>query len=67
MHNEINELRKRLDKLAANSSKATPSTTSSPFSLEIQHASLPASFHMPTMTVYEGKVDPQDHLDAFND
>ena len=35
VHDEINELRKRLDKLAAKSSEATPSTTSSPFSLEI--------------------------------
>ena len=22
---------------------------------------------MPTMATYEGKTDPQDHLDAFND
>ena len=35
MHDEINELKKRLDKLAAKSSKAIPSTTSLPFSLEI--------------------------------
>ena len=35
VHDEINELRKRLDKLAAKSSEATPSSTSSPFSLEI--------------------------------
>ena len=67
MHNEINELQKRLDKLAAKSSEATPSTTSSPFSLEIQQAPLPTGFRMPTMTTYEGKTNPQDHLDAFND
>ena len=60
IHNEINELRKQLDKLAA-------STTSSPFSLEIQQASLPTSFRMPTIMMYKGKTDPQDHLDAFND
>ena len=36
MHDEINELRKHLDKLAAKISKAAPSTTSSHFSLEIQ-------------------------------
>ena len=66
VHDKINELRQRLDKLAAKSSKATPSSTSSPFSLEIQQASLPARFRMPTMTTYEGKIDPQDHLDAFN-
>ena len=56
-----------LDKLAAKSSEATPSTTNSPFSIEIQQASLPIGFRMPTMTTYEGKTDPQDHLDAFND
>ena len=67
MHDEINELRKRLDKLAAKSSETTPSTTSSHFSLEIQQAPLPVSFRMPNMTTYEGKTDPQDHLDAFND
>ena len=36
VHDEINELQKRLDKLAAKSSEAAPSTTSSPFSIEIQ-------------------------------
>ena len=66
MHDEINELKKRLDKLAAKSSEATPSTTSSPFSLEIQLALLPTSFPMPTMMTYEGKTDPQDHLNIFN-
>ena len=66
-HDEINELRKRLDKLAAKSSEVAPSTTSSPFSLEIQQAPLPTSFRMPTIMTYEGKIDPQDHLDAFND
>ena len=67
MHDEINELQKRLDKLAAKSSEATPSTTSSSFSLEIQQAPLPTGFRMPTMTTYEGKTNPQEHLDKFND
>ena len=67
MHDEINELRKRLDKLVAKSLEATPSTTSSSFSLGIQQAPLPTGFRMPTMTTYEGKTDPQDHIDAFND
>ena len=35
LHDEINELRKRLDKLAAKNSEAIPSNISSPFSLEI--------------------------------
>ena len=67
MHDEINELQKRLDKLVAKSSEATPSTTSLPFNLEIQQAPLPMGFCMPTMTTYEGKTDAQDHLDVFND
>ena len=66
VHDEINKLRKWLDKLAAKSSEVTPFTTSSPFSLEIQQAPLPTGFHMSTITTYEGKIDPQDHLTAFN-
>ena len=58
VHDEINELRKRLDKLVAKSSEATPSITSSPFSHEIQQLSLSAGFLMPTMTTYEGKTNP---------
>ena len=67
VHDKINELRKRLDKLAAKSFEAAPSSTSSPFNLEIQQESLPTGFCMPTMTMYKGKTDPQDHLDSFND
>ena len=67
MHDEINRLRKQLDKLAAKSLETTPSITSSPFSLEIQQTPLPMGFRMPTMTTYEGKTNPQDHIDAFND
>ena len=66
IHDEINELKKRLDKLAAKSSEVTPSITSSLFSLEIQLAPLPASFRMSTMTTYEEKTDPQDYLNVFN-
>ena len=36
VHDEINDLRKRLEKLAAESLEVAPSTTSSPFSLQIQ-------------------------------
>ena len=67
MHDEISKLRKRLDKLAAKSSETTPSTTSSPFNLDIQQAPLHTAFRMPTMTMYEGKTDAQDYLYFFND
>ena len=67
VNDEINELRARLEKLVANNTEATQSTSTSSFSLQIQQAPLPASFRMPTMATYEGKTDPLDHLDAFND
>ena len=35
--------------------------------MEIQQAPLPADFKMPTMATYKAKVDPLNHLDAFND
>ena len=35
--------------------------------MEIQQDPLPVDFRMPTMAAYEGKANPLDHLDAFND
>ena len=67
VNDEINELRARLKKLVARNTEATQSTSTSPFSVEIQQAPLPVGFRMPTMATYEGKTDPLDHLDAFND
>ena len=67
VNDEINELRARLEKLAARNTEAAQSTSTSPFSVEIQQAHLPVGFRMPTMAAYEGKTDPLDHLDAFND
>ena len=65
-NDETNELRPRLKKLAGRNTKAAQSTSISPFSIEIQQAPLLAGFRMPTMAINEGKTDPQDHLDAFN-
>ena len=67
INDEINELRDRLVKLAARNTEAAPSTTTFPFSIEIQQLPLPAGFRIPTMATYKGKTDPQDHLDVFND
>ena len=64
---EINELRARLEKLAARNTEAAHSTLTSPFNVEVQQAPLPTGFKMPTMAAYEGKTNPLDHLDAFND
>ena len=67
VNDKINELRARLEKLATRNTQAAQSTSISSFSVEIQQAPLPAGFRMPTMATYEGKTDPLDHLDAFND
>ena len=64
INDEINELRARLEKLAARNTEVAQFTSTSPFSTEIQQAPLSAGFRMPTMETYEGKTDPQDHLDA---
>ena len=63
----INELRAQLEKLAAINIEAAQSTSTLPFSVEIQQAPLPIGFRMPTMATYEGKTDPLDYLNAFND
>ena len=39
----------------------------SPFNLEIQEARLSKRFKLPAIKAYEGKSDPQDYLDHFND
>ena len=66
-NDKINELRARLEKLAARNTEAVQSISTSPFSVEIQQTPLPVGFRMPTMSMYEGKTDPLDYLDAFND
>ena len=67
VNDEINKLRARLEKLVAKNTKAAQSTSTSPFNVEIQQAPLPVGFRIPTMATYKGKIDPLDHLDAFND
>ena len=66
INDEINELRVRLKKLAARNTEVSQSTSTSSFSAEIQQAPLPTGFRMSAMATYEGKTNPQDHLDAFN-
>ena len=39
----------------------------SPFSKEIREAPLPEGFKLPNIKAYEGKDNPQDYLDHFND
>ena len=39
----------------------------SPFNQEVREARLPEGFNLPAIKAYDGKSDPQDHLDHFND
>ena len=39
----------------------------SPFNKEIWEAPLYEGFKLSNIKVYEGKIDPEDHLDHFND
>ena len=41
--------------------------TESPFNLEIREARLSEWFKLLAIKAYEGKSNPQDHLDHFND
>ena len=66
INDEINELKARLEKVAAKNIEALPSISTFSFSTEIQQAPLPTRFRMPTMVTYEGKTNPQEHLNAFN-
>ena len=67
VNDEINELKARLDKLAARNTEASQSTSTLQFSAEIKQAPLPAGFRMLTMATYDGKTHTLYHLDAFND
>ena len=42
-------------------------TIGSPFNQEVREARLLEEFKLLTIKVYEGKSDPHDHLDHFND
>ena len=57
INDEINELRARLEKLAAKNTEAAPLTSTLPFSTKIQQVPLPTGFRMPTMATYKGKTD----------
>ena len=58
INDEINEIRARLEKLAARNTEAAQSTAVLLFSAEIQQVLLLARFRMPTMETYEGKTNP---------
>ena len=47
-------------------SKALDRITKSPFTRKIEGAKLPRRFHQPTFTIYNGRMDPVEHVSQFN-
>ena len=49
-----------------NMSKALNQISKSPFTGKIEGAKLPRQFHQPTFTIYNGRMDPVEHMSPFN-
>ena len=47
-------------------SKALNQISKSPFTRKIEDARLPKRFHQPTLTIYNGRTDPVEHVSHFN-
>ena len=47
-------------------SKALNQISKSPFKHKIEGAKLPQRFHQPTFTIYNGQMDPVEHVSQFN-
>ena len=47
-------------------SKALNQISRSPFIRKIEDARLPSHFHQPTFTIYNGRIDPVEHVSHFN-
>ena len=46
--------------------KALSQVSKSPFTRNIEGASLPRRFHQPTFTIYNGRTDPVEHVSHFS-
>ena len=46
--------------------KALSQVSKSPFTRNIEGASLPRRFHQPTFTIYNGRTDPVEHISHFS-
>ena len=47
-------------------SKALNQISKSPFTHKIERATLPRRFHQPTFTIYNGRMDPVEHVSHFS-
>ncbi|PON33958.1 hypothetical protein PanWU01x14_348430 [Parasponia andersonii] len=64
---DVHNLRIALDALAGWDDELTDGYRQSPFSEEVRAAALPTGFRLPTINTFDGKTDPQDHMDHFSD
>ena len=62
---QIQELREQL-KVIAMDDEMAQWNGESPLFEEITESTLPQGFKMPTIVPYKGKIDPQEHVDNFN-
>ena len=46
--------------------KALSQVSKSPFTRKIERAKLPRCFHQPTFLLYNGQLDPVEHVTQFN-
>ena len=46
--------------------EALSQVSKSPFMRNIEDASLPRRFHQPTFTLYNGRIDPMEHVSHFS-
>ena len=63
----IEDLRPAIMAIKENDVDLIAAATRSPFNLEIRVARLPKGFKLPVIKAYEGRSNPQDHLDHFNE
>ena len=63
----IEDLCHAIVSMEENDEELIAAATGSPFSREIREAKLLEGFKLSTIKAYEGKSNPQDHLDHFND
>ena len=63
----IEDLRRTIISMEEHDEELIAEATGSPFCREICEARLLKGFKLYTIKVYEGKSDPQNHLDHFND
>ena len=66
-HIPLEDLQRAIVAIKEQDDELVATTGGSPFRKEIREAPLPERFELLNIKVYEGKADPQDHLDHFND